>query len=402
MPVGKVIAVGTVLINNMPAAKMGDQVVGVDTHIIMVPSPGGPVPTPLPHPFSGKIMGGCSSSVLIEGKPAATVSSTANNVPPHIPSSPASFQIPPTNQATIIMGSPNVLIGNGGGGGGGGGAGSGSAVQAEAPDLSKVTGSTATSTGEQAGPEEEEEKTSFIEFTFLNDKGDAAADEAYQMVHPDGSIEPGTLGSDGKISKDDIPMGVYYVKFKGLQAAQWGDTVGSSVDPNQITVSAPYLEGDSVTVGIYREHKELPGDEVKSIDAKVETDKVETEWTYKYDDKDKGKRPRFVFKATTGNLHTVSNVMEIGDEIEIELLKNTEKSETEYVINEKGKKVKIVDVKNDSGEAVLPFTKVIIVDANGTEHEFASDEKGKIKVRGLPLGKNFKFRTSYGGKAEIV
>ena len=160
MPVGKVIAVGTVLINNMPAAKMGDQVVGVDTHIIMVPSPGGPVPTPLPHPFSGKIMGGCSSSVLIEGKPAATVSSTANNVPPHIPSSPASFQIPPTNQATIIMGSPNVLIGNGGGGGGGGGAGSGSAVQAEAPDLSKVTGSTATSTGEQTGPEEEEENSS--------------------------------------------------------------------------------------------------------------------------------------------------------------------------------------------------------------------------------------------------
>jgi len=127
----------------MPAAKLGDQVVGVDIHIILVPTPGGPVPTPLPHPFAGKIMGGCSSSVLIEGKPAATVSSTANAVPPHIPSSPASFQAPPTNQATIMMGSPNVLIGNGGGGGGGGGAGSDSGKMAEAPDLSKEAASAA-------------------------------------------------------------------------------------------------------------------------------------------------------------------------------------------------------------------------------------------------------------------
>lgn len=31
-----------------PAAKQGDRVVGVDTHIVMIPSPGGPVPTPVP------------------------------------------------------------------------------------------------------------------------------------------------------------------------------------------------------------------------------------------------------------------------------------------------------------------------------------------------------------------
>lgn len=29
-----------------PAAKMGDKVVGMDIHIVMIPSPGGPVPTP--------------------------------------------------------------------------------------------------------------------------------------------------------------------------------------------------------------------------------------------------------------------------------------------------------------------------------------------------------------------
>lgn len=92
-----------------PAAKLGDKVVAVDTHIIMIPTPGGPVPTPLPHPFAGTILGGCSTNVLIEGKPAATVGSTATNLPPHIPQG-GPFQRPPTNQGTIIMGSATVLI----------------------------------------------------------------------------------------------------------------------------------------------------------------------------------------------------------------------------------------------------------------------------------------------------
>jgi len=36
-----------------PAAKEGDKVVGVDTHIVMIPSPAGPIPTPTPMPFNG-------------------------------------------------------------------------------------------------------------------------------------------------------------------------------------------------------------------------------------------------------------------------------------------------------------------------------------------------------------
>lgn len=82
---------------------------GVDTHIVMVPP--GPVPTPLPHPFTGIINGGLSSDVKIMGMPAATVDSTADNTPPHIPTPPGvSFQKPPSNKAKITMGSPTVKI----------------------------------------------------------------------------------------------------------------------------------------------------------------------------------------------------------------------------------------------------------------------------------------------------
>ena len=93
-----------------PAAKKGDQVVAVDTHIVMVPGPS-PVPTPLPHPFAGVIAGGLSGDVNIMGMPAATVDSTADNTPPHIPTPPGvSFQSPPSNKATIKTGSATVKI----------------------------------------------------------------------------------------------------------------------------------------------------------------------------------------------------------------------------------------------------------------------------------------------------
>ena len=92
-----------------PAAKQGDQIVATDTHIIMIPSPGGPVPTPLPHPFVGQIDGSLSSDVNIEGKLAATQNSTATNTPSHIPQG-GPFQKPPSNRATIQTGSTSVFI----------------------------------------------------------------------------------------------------------------------------------------------------------------------------------------------------------------------------------------------------------------------------------------------------
>ncbi|MBS7613974.1 PAAR domain-containing protein [Candidatus Bathyarchaeota archaeon] len=92
-----------------PAAKQGDKIFATDTHIIMVLTPTGPVPTPLPHPFMGVINGNLSPNVKIMGLPAATVGSTAQNTPPHIPQG-GSFQKPPSNMAIIQTGSQTVMI----------------------------------------------------------------------------------------------------------------------------------------------------------------------------------------------------------------------------------------------------------------------------------------------------
>ncbi|HKX30760.1 MAG TPA: PAAR domain-containing protein [Blastocatellia bacterium] len=94
-----------------PAAKEGDQVVATDIHIVLVPTPTGTVPTPLPHPFAGIINGQLSGNVNIMGQAAATVDSTADNTPPHIPTPPGTaFQTPPANKATIKLGSQTVKI----------------------------------------------------------------------------------------------------------------------------------------------------------------------------------------------------------------------------------------------------------------------------------------------------
>jgi uncharacterized Zn-binding protein involved in type VI secretion len=93
-----------------PAAKKGDQIVAQDTHIVMIPGTP-PTPAPAPHPFKGVINGGLSRNVNIMGKPAATVDSTANNSPAHLPTQPGTaFQKAPANKARIKFGSSTVKI----------------------------------------------------------------------------------------------------------------------------------------------------------------------------------------------------------------------------------------------------------------------------------------------------
>jgi uncharacterized Zn-binding protein involved in type VI secretion len=91
-----------------PAAKMGDRIIAFDAHFVLYPP--SPVPVLVPGlPFNGILNGGLSSNVMIQGQPAATLNSTATNLPPHIPPG-GIFVNPPTNQGRIITGSTTVFI----------------------------------------------------------------------------------------------------------------------------------------------------------------------------------------------------------------------------------------------------------------------------------------------------
>ncbi len=94
-----------------PAARQNDPVTGTDVHILLVPTPGGPVPTPTPLPFTGTLTSGLAADVLINGLPAATQGSVAQNSPPHLAPPPATFSRPPANRGQVLSGSPTVLAG---------------------------------------------------------------------------------------------------------------------------------------------------------------------------------------------------------------------------------------------------------------------------------------------------
>lgn len=95
-----------------PGAKKGDPILSVspgDVHIIMIPSPGGPVPTPIPHPCASRINGDVATKVKVMGQPGAVKGSTSKHTPPHIPMGPGPFQKPPKNAGKIMTGSANVF-----------------------------------------------------------------------------------------------------------------------------------------------------------------------------------------------------------------------------------------------------------------------------------------------------
>jgi uncharacterized Zn-binding protein involved in type VI secretion len=91
-----------------PAASEGSEVIGVDVHVVLVPSPGGPVPTPTPLPFSGKLDDGLSPDVAVDNKKLAVKGSIAENSPGHVAPS-GTFQRPPSNRGTVSGGSATVF-----------------------------------------------------------------------------------------------------------------------------------------------------------------------------------------------------------------------------------------------------------------------------------------------------
>jgi uncharacterized Zn-binding protein involved in type VI secretion len=101
-----------------PAACIGDQVMGSCMHTYMstTPSPGGPVPSPVPMtlPFVGQIVGPGAPTVLICGKPASVMGDNVANTAMHPPVGGAAIPgpaVPPaTNISTVLVGSPTVLI----------------------------------------------------------------------------------------------------------------------------------------------------------------------------------------------------------------------------------------------------------------------------------------------------
>lgn len=95
------------------AAKHLDPLVGLDIHIILIPSPAGPIPTPLPHPYVGMVLDPfdyapfIGATTYINGLPRGQAGTAGIALPPHIPMG-GPFAKPPTNESELFMGSAIV------------------------------------------------------------------------------------------------------------------------------------------------------------------------------------------------------------------------------------------------------------------------------------------------------
>ncbi len=312
LPVGQVIAVGTVLVNKKPAAKKGDQIVGVDIHIVLVPAPPSPspIPTPLPHPYVGMIDGGLSTSVNIMGQPAATVDSTATNTPSHIATPPGvSFQKPPDNKAKIILGSFDVMIGDTSGGGGGSGSG-GSSIQATAAAV-------------------EVDKGHFLDVSFVDKGGKKITGVQYTIRSASNQKENGVL--TGSIQKSGIKEGDYEIALKAITKAEWSGTTAYVGDKVKLLVDTVGVEdGEKAELQVFIKDSNCADKLFKSFDCKISSGKVEQEWELKIDDQladDQDAKvrssgyssPSFYFTVAVDGLKTKSALLIFKDYVELEL-----------------------------------------------------------------------------------
>jgi RHS repeat-associated protein len=98
------------------AGKHLDTVIGIDTHIVAVPTPvGAPIPTPMPNPYVGIVMDPLDyapvvgATVYINGLPRAQAGTGSIQICPHLPLG-GPLVPPPTGEGEVFMGSMSVAL----------------------------------------------------------------------------------------------------------------------------------------------------------------------------------------------------------------------------------------------------------------------------------------------------
>lgn len=369
---------------SLPAAKQNDMVMAVDTHIIMVPSPGGPVPTPIPHPFMGMLDQGLATTVKIEGFPAAMVDSVANGKPPHVPMGPGPFQKPPASKGTVFMGSSTVFI-----------EGKpaarmndmcmtcndpsdlpiGKIISTTATVLiggapskagSKAQGSSAQSGSGQSGGEGKseakfEEPKAEVGFKVTDLHGKALEGAEYEVLLPDGTRKSGKIGGDGVVEEKDTIAGIAALRLQGLYNPRWGGEIGVVGEAMEMIVETSRLpEGSTVNFEVYREFEEGKSQSVGTASGKVSKGFAKASWTYQYEARDEGSRPRFVFHAKYAPFRAVSPTVIVGDKL-------------------------VARLKSTDGKPLKSWP-VVVVGCDGERYSERTDASGKLEVRGVAFG----------------
>lgn len=100
---------------------------------------------------------------------------------------------------------------------------------------------------------------------------------------------------------------------------------------------------------------------------------AEATWTYEYQEEDEGTKPEFVFKAKSGSLEIISDVLTVVDVFE-------------------------ADLKDTDGQPVVNKKYILTLPDNSTR-EGVTDDEGKVLEEELPVG-DVRIRMEDGSELE--
>lgn len=210
-----------------PAARLTD----MHTCPIVTPQPGPP-----PH-VGGPIVSPGAPTVLINGLPAARVGDIAICVGPPDTIAAGSFTVliagkpaarlgdQTVHGGAIVAGSPNVMIGDSGGGAGGPPGMTMSAAKAAGTPFVRMNCESA-GVIEGADPAAQSATADpstahWIEIELVDRKGRPVAYQRYRVVPPGGAPVEGFLDAAGLARIDGIDPGACTISFPDLDAATW-------------------------------------------------------------------------------------------------------------------------------------------------------------------------------------
>lgn len=293
---GGVIVAGcpTVLIENMPAARVGDM------HVCPMMTPGTP---PIPH-VGGPIMPPGSPTVFIGGQPAARMGDMATCVGP---------------PDSIIKGSATVMIGMGGSGSGsGGGAGSSGAAAAKASAQNAVAGS----------PESSTKEKNWLEYKLVDKAGNPVSGVDYKLTDTDKKESFSKVKTDGRITRDALKEGNAELILKKLFNAKWSKDLVKPGDKIELNVESEGLDdGEKVTFSIWKKDIKKADSQLKTVEVEIKGNKAKTEWEVPASEELTGdtnsesfSSPQYYFTVLCNpDLTSRSGILYIEDTIEIEL-----------------------------------------------------------------------------------
>ena len=208
------------------------------------------------------------------------------------------------------MGSPNVMIGNGGGGGGGGSGGGGE---------------------EKAETEAVEAKEGHkLDVKFDDKSGNPITGVKYDVKSPDNKKIEGVLTGD--VKKTVEKEGDYEISLQAVKSAKWSKDKARHGDEVKMQVETAGIDDDTpADLEVWQRDGNRADKMIfAKADLTVKGGKVESDWTYEYEEEDveeeevtkiKGgfSSPKFYFIVKVNGITARSPMLDYKDYVEIKL-----------------------------------------------------------------------------------